>query len=279
MKLDSHQHFWKYDPAQYGWIRNSSDAATLGQDYLPAQLRAETARVGIDGVIAVQARETLEETDWLLSLAQEDTLIQGVVGWVPLTAPDLREYLERLSRDPHFKGVRDGLQSGPPDDPYPLREDFNAGIALLKEFGLTYDLLIRERHLPTAIALVDRHPEQVFVLDHIAKPNIKARELEPWRTNLRKLAERPHVFCKLSGVTTEADTAAWTENDLKPYLETVLEAFGPERLMFGSDWPVCLLATSYERWHGVVARFAEPLSAAERESLWGGAARRAYRIL
>jgi len=275
MRIDAHHHFWQYDPVEYDWIGDAMRA--IRRDFLPADLRREIGQVGIDGVVSVQARQTLEETEWLLRLARENDFIRGVVGWVPLVDPAVRGHLERLAANPMLKAVRHGLQ-GEADDRYMLRDDFNAGIRAVHACGLAYDILIFERHLPHAIEFVDRHADQVFVVDHIAKPRLRDNALEPWRGHILELAKRPHVFCKMSGLVTEADYAAWTEAQLQPYLETVLEAFGPQRLMFGSDWPVCLVACDYGRWHEIVNRFAARLSPDEQASLFGGTATRAYRL-
>ena len=275
MKIDSHHHFWKFDPAEFGWI--SDRMSVLRSDYLPADLKQEIERVGIDGVVSVQARQSIEETRWLLDLADKQDFIKGVVGWIPLAAPDVRQQLEAFANRPKLKGIRHIVQDEP-DESFILRDDFNAGIRALADYRLVYDLLIFERHLPQAIEFVDRHPKQVFVLDHLAKPRAKDHEVEPWRTNIRRIAERENVFCKLSGLVTEADWKDWTEGQLSVYLGTVLDAFGPRRVMFGSDWPVCLLASSYERWHDVVSRFCEKLSADEQARVFGGTAIEAYRL-
>lgn len=273
MSIDAHHHFWRYDPAQYGWI--SESMAVLRQDYLPPQLRKATQAAGVDGVVSVQARQSLAETDWLLELADQHEFIRGVVGWVPLVSEQVRRDLERLRGRKKLKGVRHVLQDEP-DDNYMLRDDFNRGIRQLKEFALGYDVLVFERHLPQTILFVDRHPEQVFVLDHVAKPRIRDNLMSPWRENLRELARRPNVWCKLSGVVTEADHRSWTPQQLRPYMETVLEAFGPRRLMFGSDWPVCLLACGYQRWYQIVREFASALSPDEQSWLFGRTATDAY---
>jgi L-fuconolactonase len=274
-RIDSHHHFWKYVPAEYGWINDSM--SVLRADFLPPDLETEIKHVAIDGVVSVQARQTLQETDWLLDLADDHDFIKGVVGWVPLAAPDLRGHLEKLAQRSKLKGVRHVVQDEP-DDKFILRDDFNTGIRALAEFDLVYDILIYERHLPAAIEFVDRHPQQRFVLDHLAKPRVKDNQVEPWRENLRRLAEREHVFCKLSGLATEADWSRWTEEHLSIYLDTVLDAFGPQRVMFGSDWPVCLLATTYARWHDVVNQFCPRLSASERDRIFGGTAIKAYEL-
>lgn len=274
MRIDAHHHFWHYSPDEYGWIDDAM--ASIRRDFLPADLAQEISAAGIDAVISVQARQTLAETEWLLTHAAAHPWIAGVVGWLPLADPAIGAHLERFSLNPHLKAVRHVLQGEP--DAYMDRPDFNAGLSQLRAFDLTYDILVYHAQLPTAIRLVDRHPDQVFVLDHIAKPAIRAGEIEPWRQHLVELARRPNVFCKLSGVVTEADYKTWTYEAIVPYLEAALEAFTPARLMFGSDWPVCRVAVAYADWVRTVERFAAPLSAAEREALFHTTAARAYRL-
>ncbi len=274
-RIDSHQHFWKYSAEEYAWINNPMHV--LRRDFLPEHLEKEIRAAGVDGVVAVQARQTVAETEWLLNLADDYPFIRGVVGWAPLVGHNASAILERLAARPKLKGLRHVLQDEP-DDRYMLRDDFNAGIAGLRRFGLVYDILIYERHLPQTIEFVDRHPNQVFVLDHIAKPRIGDHALSPWRENIRELAARENVSCKISGMVTEADHARWTERDLEPYLGTVLEAFGPRRLMFGSDWPVCLLACDYGRWLGIVSRAIQKLSGDEQARILGGTAASVYRL-
>lgn len=273
LRIDAHHHLWKYNPKEYGWIDDTM--AVLQRDFLPGHLRADMATAGIDGVVSVQARQTEQETAWLLGLAENNEFIKGVVGWVPLAAPKVDRVLEKFCRHWKLRAVRHVVQ-GEPDDRFILGEEFNAGIRLLREFGLAYDILILERQLPPTIEFVDLHPAQVFVLDHIAKPKIKDNELEPWRTNLLELGKRQNVYCKISGLVTEADFAAWTEAQLQPYLDTVLAAFGPRRLMFGSDWPVCRVACDYKRWVELVGRFIAKLSADEQARIMGGTATEAY---
>jgi len=274
-RIDSHQHFWKYSAEEYAWINDSM--GVLRRDYLPEHLEKEIRAAGVDGVVAVQARQTVAETEWLLDLADDYPFIRGVVGWAPLVGQNAPAILEKLAARPKLKGVRHVLQDEP-DERYMLRDDFNAGIAGLRRFGLVYDILIYERHLPQTIEFVDRHPSQVFVLDHIAKPRIRDHALSPWRENIRELAARENVSCKISGMVTEADHARWTEPDLEPYLGTVLEAFGPRRLLFGSDWPVCLLACDYGRWLGIVSRAIQKLSGDEQARILGGTAASVYRL-
>jgi L-fuconolactonase len=274
MRIDAHHHFWKYNPSEYGWIEDSM--AVLRRDYLPRDLQGEIAAAGIDGVISVQARQSLDETRWLCELAAEHSFIQGVVGWVPLVE-DAKAHLETLAHCHTLKAVRHVVQ-GEPDDQFLLRDDFNRGIDALCDFWLTYDILIHERHLPQAIEFVDRHPHQIFVLDHLAKPRAKEMLLEPWATNIRRLAERELVYCKFSGLATEADWQHWSEAELRLYWNVALDAFSPRRLMFGSDWPVCLLATGYRSWYDLCCRFASELSADEQSWFFGGTAIEAYRL-
>ena len=275
MRIDSHHHFWNYSVEEYGWIDDSMQ--TLRRDFLPADLQQEILRVGIDGVVSVQARQTLEETEWLLGFAESHEFIKGVVGWVPLRDANVREPLEKLTSHSKLKAVRHVVQDEP-DDEFLLRAPFNEGISLLHGLGLVYDILIFERHLPAAIQFVDRHPNQTFVLDHIAKPQIDKHLLEPWAQNIRELAKRPHVFCKVSGMVTEADFNSWSPEQLQPYWDIVLEAFGPSRLMFGTDWPVCLAACEYGRWLHIVEDFASELTAGEQAALFGNTAIAAYRL-
>ena len=275
MVIDAHHHFWKYDPVEYGWINDAM--AALRRDFLPADLKREMEAAGVDGVVSVQARQTLAETHWLLDLADRNEFIRGVVGWVPLVSPDVAKDLAEFAGRAKLKAVRHVLQDEP-DDGYVLREDFNAGVRALQPLGLAYDILIYERHLPQAVRFVDRHPGQVFVLDHVAKPRIRDNVLSPWREQMRELARRPNVYCKLSGMPTEADWHTWTPAQLRPFMEVALDAFGPRRLMFGSDWPVCLVACGYARWKEVVTDFLADLSPAERERVMGGTAVEAYKL-
>ncbi len=274
MKIDAHHHFWHYNTQDYGWI--SDDMAVLRRDFLPADLKPELDRAGIDRVVSVQARQCVEETEWLLKLAEENDFIAGVVGWLPIASPDFPALLEQFAANPKLRAIRHVVQDEP-DDRFILGEAFNRGIDRLLSTGLVYDILIFEHHLPYAIEFVKNHsPEQVFVLDHIAKPKIAAGEMQPWADNLRKLAAFPNVYCKLSGLVTEADIRNWTPGQLRPYVETVLDAFGPGRVMFGSDWPVCTCATNYSAWRGLVGEFISRLSEHEQAQIMGGTALKAY---
>ena len=263
--LDAHQHFWRYSPEQYPWIPPGS---ALQQDWLPPDLDHIQGALGWSGSIAVQARQSLEETRWLLELARTHRGIAGVVGWVDLRGADLEAVLESLAPDPGLVGVRHVVQDEP-DDAFLLREDFVRGVSRLKSFGLTYDLLIYPRQLPAAIGLVQRLPEQPFVLDHCAKPAIASAEMSPWLEDLHQLASFPNVCCKVSGLVTEADWARWSLEGLRPYLEEVLEAFGPGRLMWGSDWPVCLHASSYARWWEVCQEWTARWTPEEKGAFFG----------
>jgi L-fuconolactonase len=275
VKIDAHHHFWKYSAAEYGWI--DQPMAVIRRNFLPEDLEHEINGTGIEGVVSVQARQTLEETRWLLMMAARHAFIKGLVGWAPLIDPSVGNTLESLARDPRLCGIRHVVQSEPAG--FLLRKDFNQGVSILRGMRLAYDLLICERQLPEAILFVDQHPGQIFVLDHLAKPRIKEQMLDPWRKELKKLAQRENVFCKISGLVTEADYARWNEVQLHPYFETALEAFGPGRLIFGSDWPVCLLACSYRRWYDIVGSFTASLSTEERADIFGGTAERAYGLL
>jgi L-fuconolactonase len=275
LKIDAHHHLWKFSPAEYGWI--SAQMPALRHDFLPVDLNAVLTASGISGSVAVQARQTLEETRWLLELAHQNDFIKGVVGWVPLTDPHVKTTLDKLRANSKLKGIRHVLQDEA-DEHYMLRPDFNHGIAELVNMRLVYDILIFERHLPQTIQFVDRHPNQMFVVDHLAKPRVRYNAVSPWRENLAELARRPNVYCKLSGLATEADHKNWTEKQLDIYMDVVLSTFGPQRVMFGSDWPVCLLAIDYARWVKIVGAQLAKLTSSEQERVWSGTAMEVYRL-
>lgn len=275
MRLDAHQHFWRYDKAQHVWMTDAM--AALRRDYLPEDLRPLLQQTGFEGTIAVQARQMLEETEWLLGLADQHPFIRGVVGWVDLRSPEVGTQIERLRANPRLVGVRHVVHDEPDDD-FMLRPEFRRGIACLAPAGLTYDLLLRPAHLKAAIRLVDEFKDQPFVLDHIAKPGIPDHSGSSWKEEIRRLAERPNVFCKLSGLVTEADWSAWRPDDFRPALEIVFEAFGPDRLMIGSDWPVCTLAADYATTMGVVMDFVRDLKASEQDGILGGNCARFYGV-
>jgi len=275
MRIDAHQHFWRYNPDEYGWIDDSM--STLRRDFLPADLKPELDRAGFDACVAVQARQTVEETRWLLELAAAAPFIAGVIGWVDLRASHVRDQLNELAKNPKLLGIRHVLQ-GEADDRFMLQPDFLRGIAALEEFGLTYDILIFPRHLPVAMEFVRRFPQQRFVLDHLAKPLIKDRTLQPWGSHIRELAKFSNIFCKLSGMVTEADWKAWKPEHFAPYLDVALESFGPERLMIGSDWPVCKVAASYLQVTELVIEYLDRYPREARESILGGTARSFWRL-
>jgi len=277
MRLDSHQHFWNYQPAEYAWM-DGPEKQVLRRDYLPQDLTPLLDQADLDGSIAVQARQTHEESRWLLELADHHPRIHGVVGWVDLQSPAVEEQLNALAAHPKFIGVRHVVQDEPDDD-FMLRPAFVNGIAKLRSFDLTYDILIFPKQLPAAIELVRRFPEQPFVLDHIAKPCIKDGRLEPWKQQIQALAQFPNVLCKVSGMVTEADWSAWKPSHFKPYLDLVREAFGEDRLMFGSDWPVCLLAGNYGEVFRLAEQILQGMSAEAKGKFLGGNAARFYGVV
>jgi L-fuconolactonase len=275
MLIDSHQHFWRYNAAEYGWIDESM--LPLRRDFLPGDLKVEMDSLGIRASIAVQASQTEGETRWLLGLSDRHRFVAGVVGWVDLQADDIEIRLARAAAHPKLVGVRHVLQSEP-DDRFMLRPAFRRGIAVLHDFGLTYDILIYPRHLPVASEFVAEFPMQPFVLDHLAKPQIKVREIDRWARDLRVLAAAPNVSCKLSGLVTEADWKNWKPEDIHPYLDVAFDCFGARRLIAGSDWPVCTVAGSYSRTMAVVSDYLDRRPAPEREAVLGGNARRVWRL-
>jgi len=265
--IDSHQHFWRYDAAEYGWIDDAM--AVLRRDFLPCDARREMDAAGITGCVAVQARQTLAETRWLLDLAAEHPFIRGVVGWIDLQN-DVDAQLEHFAADAALVGIRHIVQSEP--DGFLERPSFLAGLARLAARHVPYDILIYARQLPAAVEFARRFPEQRFVLDHLGKPDVRGGEFKEWRRHLEALAALPHVFCKLSGLVTEADWRGWTREQLRPYLDAALDAFGPNRVMIGSDWPVCLVAASYGEVIGLVRDAIAEYSTDERERMLGGTA-------
>lgn len=275
MRLDSHQHFWKYSPAEYDWIND--EMAALRRDFLPKDLEPLLASQSFDGSIAVQARQTLEETRWLLELAAHNDFVKGVVGWVDLRSSDLPAQLHQFAQNPKLVGVRHIVQ-GEPDDNFMLGSDFRRGIARLHEYDLAYDLLIFPRQLPAAIKLVREFPDQRFVLDHIAKPLIAEGALTPWDTGIRELAKSHNVCCKLSGMVTEARWNIWKPEDFRPYLDLVLNSFTPARLMIGSDWPVCTASASYSRTIALVHDYIGAFTSDERQSILGECCARFYHV-
>jgi L-fuconolactonase len=272
-RIDAHHHLWRYSAQEYGWL--DEPMKELRRDFLPEDLMREIAAAGIDGTVAVQARQTMEETRWLLRQADECAAIRGVVGWAPIAGENFPEVMEEFEDWPKLKGLRHVIQ-GEKDENYILREDFNSGIRAMLGSGLVYDILIYERHLPQAIEFVDEHPEQVFVLDHMAKPMIAAGKMEPWAQRMRELGERENVWCKVSGMVTEAEWTGWNAETLRPYLDVVVESFGVERLIAGSHWPVCLVASEYGRWFEVLRDYFAGFSETERDAVFGTTAMNVY---
>ena len=276
VRIDAHQHFWRYAAREFRWI--DSRMGRIARDFMPADLAPELAALGFDGCIAVQARASLAETEFLLALAREHAFVRGVVGWVDLCSPGVAGELERRAAEPCFKGVRHAVQDEP-DERFLLRPDFLRGMHALARFELVYELLVHPRHLEVARRFAAQFSEQPLVLDHLAKPAIARGERDPWARQIRALAELPHVTCKLSGLVTEARWNAWRPADFRFYLEVALEAFGEERLLFGSDWPVCLLAAeSYRQVAELVHDWSEALTPAARAKLFGLNAARIYRL-
>jgi L-fuconolactonase len=275
MRIDAHQHFWIYDPREFGWIDDSM--ALLRRDFLPVDLRPELEDSGFHGTVAVQARQTLDETGWLLELAASAPYILGVVGWVDLRSPHVRSQLERFAVSPKLVGIRHIVQSEP-DERFLLQPEFLRGIAVLQDFDLAYDILIYPEHLPVAAEFVRRFPGQRFVLDHLAKPRIKNKEIQTWAHAIRELASSPNVFCKLSGLVTEADWNHWRAEDFTPYLDTAFQCFGPERLMIGSDWPMCTVAGSYAKTVDLVKNYLDRYGEDICEAILGRNAARFWRL-
>ena len=276
MKIDSHHHLWAINDTDYVWM---SEAHTvIRRDFLSADLNAALDESGIDGTVAVQARQMTAETDFLLDIADANPRIKAVVGWVPLCENGGEPFLEKFAAHPKFVGVRHVVHDEPDDD-FILRPDFNQGILNLSKYGLVYDILIFWKHLPQTIQFVDRHPNQPFVVDHIAKPRIAAGNFDTeWASGIRELAKRENVSCKISGMLTEVRGETWDLELLRPYFETVYDAFGPQRVMFGSDWPVCLLRSSHTEWTRVCSNLTKNLGPAAQDAFWGGNAARIYQI-
>lgn len=275
-QIDSHHHLWKYNETDYVWMNESMKV--LKQDYLPPDLKANLDQSHIDGTVVVQARQMLKETEWLLELASQYDYIYGVVGWVPLINENVRESLEKYSSNKYLKAVRHVLHDEP-DDAYMLREDFNRGISQLRDFNLVYDVLIFAKHLKNTIKFVDKHKNQPFVVDHIAKPVIQSEQYDQnWDDEIRELARRENVYCKLSGVITEVRDENWDMELIQPYFDTVIEAFEPKRIMFGTDWPVCRLRLEYPEWASAVRKLISTLSEDEQNQIMSSTASTVYEL-
>lgn len=273
MRIDSHQHFWRYNPKRDSWI--TDEMSVLKRDFAPVELSRNMRENGIKRCVAVQADQSEDETHFLLELGECNPQISAVVGWVDLRNRDIDERLATFAKSPKLRGFRHIVQAEP-DDGFLLRDDFLRGVGQLARYRFTYDILVYARQLPAAVEFVKHLPEQKFVLDHMGKPDIKNKEIDRWSKGIRELAKSTNVFCKLSGMVTEADWKSWRAEDFKPYLDVVFEAFGTERLMFGSDWPVCLLAASYSQVKEIIENYTRDLSDAEKENIFGFNAVRFY---
>ncbi len=266
MIIDSHQHFWIYEPQKHAWI--DDDMAAIRKDFLPSQLKEVYQKNDVDGCVAVQADQTLAETDFLLKCAAENDFIRGVVGWVDFRSEQVEDVLASYSEQTKLKGFRHVVQ-GEPDVNFLLRPDFLSGISHLKSYNYTYDILVFPHQLGAVLEFVKRFPNQKFVIDHMAKPYIKDGFFEGWATLMKEIGNCEHISCKLSGIITEADYKMWTATQIAPYLDVVFEAFGTDRLMFGSDWPVCLVAGNYEKVKRLITDFISHLSPQEQQNIMG----------
>lgn len=273
MQIDSHVHFWRYGPQTHGWISDAMVA--LKRDFLPTDLKPLLDAQGIDGCLAVQAEQNTHETRWLLSLAEAHPWIAGVVGWVDLRADGVALEIESLCRNPRLRGLRHIVQDEP-DDRFLLKSDFLRGISVLERYGIVYDILVYSRQLAAAVEFASHFPRQRFVVDHMAKPAIARSERSSWETPLRSLGAMPNVYCKVSGLVTEADWRNWRPQDFEYYLDTVLSVFGPDRILFGSDWPVCTLAGSYGQVVSLIKSFVERRCPDSHAKVFGENARNCY---
>jgi len=265
MQIDAHQHFWKFNPIRDTWIDDSMQI--IRRDFLPQDLKPILNTNNIDGCVVVQADQSEAETDFLLDCAVKNSFIKGVVGWVDLRSKNVEERLEHYSKNSLFKGVRHIVQAEAND--FMLGKDFQNGISKLEKFNLTYDILVFPSQLNAAIALVNKFPNQKFVVDHLAKPYIKAGEIDTWKTRMNELAKAPNVFCKMSGMVTEADLKQWKITDFTPYLDVVFSVFGTDRILYGSDWPVCLIAAVYKEQLSIVRNYFKDFSKEEQSKVFG----------
>jgi L-fuconolactonase len=277
--IDTHQHFWKYDPVNYSWIND--EMQVIRRDFLPGDLAVVVNEEKLLGTVAVQADQTEAETDWLLQLAAKNDFIKGVVGWVDLRSSHIEERLQHYQQFSKLKGFRHVLQGEEPS--FMLQERFLNGISKLNEYGFAYDILIFPQHLEAALQLVKQFPQQRFVVDHVAKPTIKDGQIDDpiaigWKTGMQQLAKHNNVYCKISGMVTEADWKNWTAEQLKPYVDVVVESFGINRIMYGSDWPVCLVASSYNKWIETVKEYFSAYSAEDQEKVFSGNAIKFYQL-
>jgi L-fuconolactonase len=275
MRIDAHQHFWIYDPLRDEWI--TDEMKKIKRDFLPNHLIPVLKENAIDGCVVVQADQSETETIFLLDLAQRNNSIKGVVGWVDLRSPEIEERLAHYSQFQLLKGFRHVVQSEPENN-FILQEDFCRGVGLLKHYNFTYDILIYPRHLLVAQRFVERFPDQRFVLDHLGKPPIRSKQIDSWARGIELLAQNKNVYCKISGMITEADWKTWNYNDLVPYIEVIAESFGPYRILYGSDWPVCLVAGSYRDQLSIVEKYFRTFLNKEQEAIFGNNAVEFYNL-
>ena len=274
MIIDAHQHLWKYNPVRDNWIQDSMEV--IRQDFLPKDLKPILDANGVAGCIAVQADQSEKETEFLLKCAQENPFLKGVVGWVDLSAGNVEERLDNYSCNEYFKGVRHVVQAE--KDDFLLNKGFQNGVGKLSQYGLSYDLLIYPRQFPATLKMVQKFPNQIFVLDHIAKPNISEKLDAEWVKNIHLLSKHENVFCKISGMVTETKNFEWVKSDFTPYLASVVSAFGTDRLLYGSDWPVCLLAADYKEVLGIIVDYFQNFSTLEKSKIFALNAIKAYNL-
>lgn len=275
MTIDSHQHFWKYEPVKHSWI--DDEMKVIRKDFLPSDLKKVYQQNKIDGCVAVQADQTLEETDFLIDLASKNDFIKGIVGWVDLRAENIDSVLEKYSKHKVVKGFRHVVQ-GEADHNFLLRPNFLRGISALSTYNFTYDILVFPHQLGAVLEFVKRFPNQKFIIDHIAKPYIKDGFFDGWANQMKAIAKQENVYCKVSGMITEADYKTWTQAQLQRYLELVFNAFGTERILFGSDWPVCLVAGNYQQVKEIVTNFIADFSEDEKANIMGKNAIQFYNL-
>jgi L-fuconolactonase len=275
MIIDSHQHFWRYNARNHAWIND--EMKTIRRDFMPEDLKPIYDANHIDGCVAVQVDQNEEENEFLLGLSGQHSFIKGVIGWVDFRAVNISERLSFYSSIKIIKGFRHIVQ-GEPDKRFLMGEFFCRGISGLRQYNFTYDILVYTHQLDQVQEFISRFPNQPFIIDHLAKPAIKEKSIDDWKKRMKAISRNENVYCKLSGMVTEADWRKWTYNDLEPYMDTVLGAFGPKRLVYGSDWPVCLVAASYERQFRAVKQFISRLSAPEQAAILGENAVRFYHL-
>ena len=275
MRIDAHHHFWKYNPIDHAWI--SDEMSVIRKDFTPEDLEKELLEHEFVGSVAVQAEEKYAENDFLLSISNKHNYIKGIVGWVDLLDETIENKLIELKSKPLFVGFRTIMQ-GAPDEKYLGNKLFLENTNRLSNFNYTFDLLVHNNQLDSLIRFIDKLPDNKFMLDHLGKPSIKNKEYKKWKEQIKPLADNPNIFCKLSGMTTEADLLKWTYDDLYPYMEIVAEYFGIDRICFGSDWPVCLTAGSYSTTYSVVEKFCTQLKQDEKEKIFGLNTKEFYKL-